>query len=216
VKSELFDRLLRLNLSAFHYDYNDIQLRTTAPPAPPGGSITFNAAKGRVNGIDADLVLAPARGLQFTASMELLDTKFTSFPNTICTTPRPIAGAVLGGNTSAACDNTGHDFANAPHLSYTLGAVYTLETGIGSITFAANDAYKSRTFWDSANRLSQGGYHLVNASATWRLPNRKVELQLFVRNLTKTRYFVLGSESTNDVYSPGAPRTYGFTLGYHY
>jgi iron complex outermembrane receptor protein len=33
VKSELFDRKLRLNLSGFYYDYKGIQLRSTAPPA---------------------------------------------------------------------------------------------------------------------------------------------------------------------------------------
>ena len=216
VKSDLFDRLVRLNLSGFHYNYNDIQLRTTAPPAPPGGSITFNAAKGRVNGIDADLVVAPARGLELSASAELLDTKFTSFPNTICTTPRPISGAILGGNASLPCDNTGKNFANAPHLSYSLGATYTFDTAIGSITLAANDAYKSRTFWDANNRLFQGAYHLLNAAVTWRDPSRMFDAQLFVRNLTKTRYFVLGSEALNDVYSPGAPRTFGVTLGFHY
>ena len=216
IKSELFDRILRVNVAGFHYDYNDIQLRTTAPPAPPGSSITFNAAKGRVNGLDLDVTLAPTRGLRITGSMELLDAKFTSFPTAICTTPRIIAGAVLGGNSSANCDNSGKDFANAPHVSYTIGAVYTIESGIGSIALAANDAFKSRTFWDPNNRLSQRPYHLVNASVTWTLPHRNFDVQLFVRNLTKTQYFVLGTEATNDVYSPGAPRTYGITLGYHY
>lgn len=216
VKSDLFDRLLRVNIAAFHYDYKDIQLRTTAPPAPPGTAITFNAASGRVNGLDADLTLVPTRQLQVTGSLELLDTRFTSFPNTTCTVPRAITATVLGGNASVACDDTGHRFANAPARSFTLGAVYTIPTSIGSVALAANDVYKSRSFWDPSNRLSQAPYHLVNASVTLTTLKRNLDLQLFVRNLTRTRYFVLASESTDDVYTPGAPRTYGLTLGYHY
>lgn len=217
IKSDLFDRLLRVNISGFHYNYSDIQLRTTAPPAPPGAAITYNAAEGRVNGMDADVTLAPARGLQITGSLELLYTHFSNFPNTICTVPRVIAPpAVLGGNASVACDNTGHRFANAPQTSFTLGAVYTIPTSIGSIALAANDAYKSRFFWDPSNRTSQEPYHLVNASVTWTTPKKDFDVQVFVRNLTKSRYFLLASEAANDVYSPGVPRTYGATIGFHY
>ncbi|HVR89839.1 MAG TPA: TonB-dependent receptor [Novosphingobium sp.] len=215
-KSDLFDRLLRLNLSAFRYNYRDIQLRTTAPPAPPGQSITFNAAEGRVDGVDLDLTLAPARGLLFTASAELLDAKFQSFPNTTCTTPRPITATVLGGNTGAPCDNSGKRFPNAPKLSFTLGASYALDTAAGTFTLAASDAYKSSTFWDPNNRLRQGSYHLVNASLTWTDPQERFDVQAFVRNISDTQYFVFGAEAGNDVYSPGAPRTYGVTVGFHY
>src|SRR3546814_1868165 len=46
------------------------QLRTTAPPAPPGGTLLFNAAKAHIKGIDVDAVLAPAEGLTLTRSEE--------------------------------------------------------------------------------------------------------------------------------------------------
>ena len=39
LKSELFDRKLRLNLSYFHYDFKDVQVRSTAPPAPVGNAL---------------------------------------------------------------------------------------------------------------------------------------------------------------------------------
>ncbi|MEO5734135.1 MAG: TonB-dependent receptor, partial [Rubrivivax sp.] len=54
LKSQLFDRRLRLNASVFNYDYKDLQLRTTAPPAPPGGFLQTNAANATVRGVDID------------------------------------------------------------------------------------------------------------------------------------------------------------------
>src|SRR3546814_18642712 len=77
-KSRTADRLLQLNASAFYYIYKDIQLRTTAPPAPPGGTLLFNAAKAHIKGIDVDAVLAPAEGLTLTAAAEVLNAKYRS------------------------------------------------------------------------------------------------------------------------------------------
>lgn len=79
-KSELFDRLLRFNMSAFYYDYKDIQLRSTAPPAPPGGSLLFNAASAHIKGVDADFLLAPVHGLTINGGFQYLNAKYADFP----------------------------------------------------------------------------------------------------------------------------------------
>ena len=216
IKSDLFDRLLRVNLAAFHYNYQDIQLRTGAPPAPPGSTITYNAARARVNGVELQANLVPSRSLSISGSASYLDGKYTSFPNATCTTPRVITATVLGGNLSATCDNSGHDPVNTPHWSYNLSAIYTVETGIGAFALAANDAFKSRSFFDPSNRTSQAPYHLVSASLTWTSPDKKFDVQTYVRNLTKSYYFANLTEASTDVYVPGAPRTYGLNVGVHF
>ncbi|MCB2013392.1 MAG: TonB-dependent receptor [Sphingobium sp.] len=220
IKSELFDRKLRLNIAGFYYDYKDIQLRTTAPPAPAGGSILYNAAKARVKGVDVDFVFSPVRNLTINGGAEYLDAKYKSFPGGTCTTPRvPDATmGILGGVSSTPCDLAGARLPSAPKFSYTLGVTYAVPTDIGEFEFNANDGYKSKYYWDPDNRISQKSYHLVNASLTWTHPNERYSLQGFVKNLTGTYYYAVavGGSGGNDVHVPGAPRTYGVTARYRF
>src|SRR3546814_8994372 len=56
----------------------------------------------------------------------------------------------------------------SPEFSYTLGVNYALETELGLFEFNATDGYKSHVFWEPNNRLRQEGFHVVNASLTWK------------------------------------------------
>ncbi len=217
-KTELFDRRLRFNASAFYYNYRDIQLRSTAPPAPPGGSILFNAASAHIKGVDVDFVAAPVKGLQFNGGFEYLDARYASFPAGICTSPRVIAPPFLGGVVSATCDLSGKNTPSAPGISFTLGATYSFDTPIGGFALTASDGYKSKYFWESDNRLIQPAYHLVNAALTWTAKDPRYSVQLFVKNLNNAYYYSTASEGTggNDIYVPGAPRTFGATARYHF
>ena len=213
VKSELFGRMLRLNGSVFYYDYKDIQLRSTAPPAPLGTSLLLNAASARIKGLDVDFIFAPVQGLTFNGGFEVLDAKYKTFPGGTCTTPRPlsvVAGVTVGGFSSLACDLSGYRPPSSPKFSYTLGVTYAFDTSIGGFELNANDGYKSDYFWEPDNRLKQNSFHLVNASVTWKATDR-VSLQLFGRNLAGEYYFSSAAEGTggNDVHLPAAPRTYG-------
>ena len=216
IKSELLDRRLRLNLAAFYYDYDDIQLRTSAPPAPPNGSILYNAASAKMKGVDADFEYRPIRNLSITGNAEYLDAIYTKFPNAICAVPAAIAGKVLGGNVSVACNDSGRSVIDAPKYSYTLGFLYSIETDDGRVSLSANDSYKGKFFWDPSNRISQPAYSLVNASLTWTAPGGRYDIQLWGKNLSGSYYFVYGAESTSDLGSAGAPRTFGVSFGYHY
>lgn len=218
LKSDLFDRLLRVNLSLFRYDYRDIQLRSTAPPAPVGGAILINAAKARSKGFDVELSLAPTRSLTINGNMEYLDARYTSFPGGTCVTPRVIGGAVLGGSSATPCDLAGARLIQSPKFSYNVGFTYKLETDVGRFLIAANDGYKSTYNFDPSGRVKSSPYHLVNASVTWTTPSGIFDLQLFVKNLTNSYYYMTGQAATggNDLYLPGSPRTYGMTAGVHF
>jgi iron complex outermembrane receptor protein len=218
LKSDLFDRMLRFNVAAFYYDYQDIQLRSTAPPAPPGGSVLFNAASAHIKGIDADFVLAPTDGLTINGGFVILDAKFNDFPGGTCTTPRIVGPGVVGGFTSAPCDLSGYRLPSAPKFSYSLGITYRFDTPIGEFELNATDGFKSRYYWEPDNRLDQDAYHLVNASVTWNVKDSGFSLQLFGRNLGGEYYFAGAAEGTggNDVHLPGAPRTYGVKARYQF
>lgn len=218
VKSRLLDRMLTLNVEGFIYDYKDIQLRSTAPPAPPGTSILQNAGAAKVKGFDVDLVLSPSRNFTISGNFEYLDAKYTAFPGGTCVTPRVVGGSVLGGFNGVTCDLSGRRLIQSPEISFNIGFNYTIETGAGDITLAANDSYKSSYVFVADGSIGNDSYHLVNASLTWASPDKKYDVQLYAKNLTDTYYYTGGAAAVggNQLYSAGAPRTYGVQFGVHF
>jgi iron complex outermembrane recepter protein len=218
LKSQLLDRRLRLNVSVFNYDYKDMQLRSTAPPAPPGGFLQLNAANANVKGLDLDFSYRATGSLTLSGGFEYLDAKFKTFTGGTCFTPRPIVGAVLGGVASAACDLSGRALPNAPKFSSSLGFKYAVGSAVGPLVLAANVQYRSDYPFVADGSLQNKAYHLVNASANWTSPDDHYDIQLYVKNLTN-KYYATGATGgvvgSNVIY-PGAPRTVGITLGYHY
>ena len=218
VKSEFLDRRIRLNASVFNYQYDNIQLRSTAPPATAGNSYLVNAAKARINGLDADLSIAATRNLTFTGALSLLDAKYVSYPDGTCSTPKVPGAGVLGGATTVTCDLSGHRMLNAPRVSYSLGLAYDVDLPNGAIELAANDAYKSSYAFTPDGFPMQKAYHMVNASLTWKSPDEHYDVQVYGKNLANAYYYTssLGPTSGSYLGSPGAPRVFGVVLGYHY
>ncbi len=216
-KSELFDRMLRLNVAGFYYNYRDIQLRSTAPPAPPGGTILYNAASAHNYGADIDFVVAPARGLTINGGAEFLDAHYSSFPAGIITTPKPISAAGTGGTITTTGSLAGRQLPQAPDFSASLGVTYAFDAGFGEFELNANDGYKSSFAWEPDGRLRQAAYHLVNASITYRPPASRLSVQVFARNLNGAFYGVAAANAAGtDGFVPGAPRTFGGRVRYNF
>lgn len=212
VKSELFDRRLRLNASYFYYDYKDVQLRSTAPPAVPGTSILQNVAVQRHKGVDVDFALAPGGGLTITGSFEILSAKYKKFPGSTCATPGPTGRVV-----TRSCDLSGYDVALASPFAGTLGFNYRFGTSVGDFTTGASYHYEARHPLTADGSVMAPRAHVVDANLNWVSPNKKIDANLFIKNLTGEYRYVLGVVSaTSFAIIPGAPRTYGLTVGFHY
>src|SRR3546814_8719676 len=77
LKTTFLDRKVRLNVAAFGYGFQDIQLGSFAL----AGSISLrNAARAEIYGIDVDFEVAPTSRLRLSGSAEWLHARFTSFP----------------------------------------------------------------------------------------------------------------------------------------
>lgn len=218
LKSQLFNHRLRLNVSVFNYNYKDMQLRSTAPPAPPGGFLQLNAASATVKGMDVDFSWRATSALSLTGGFEYLDAKFGTFTGGTCFTLRPIGGAVLGGVISTACDLSGRQLPNAPRFSSSLGIRYLIDSAIGPLVLAANDQFRSDYPFIADGSLKNEAYHVVNASLTWTSRSSHFDIQLYAKNLGNKYYFTgaTGGIVGDHIMYPGAPRTVGMTLGYHY
>ena len=83
-KTEFFDHRVRLNLAAYTTDYKDVQIDFNAViPGSNRGTLetTNTAGSGRVKGVEADLTIAPAKGLTLSASYAYVDIRLPEAPN---------------------------------------------------------------------------------------------------------------------------------------
>ncbi len=220
LKTQLFDRRLRLNLGAFYYDDKNVQVLTSVL----GGTFTTNAAAATIKGIEADFEAAVTPEFRLSGGLSVQDGKYKSYPNgpkldqngviPACTLP---GGAVqnpcLGG-----FDLTGNQTIVTPPVSGTLTASYTLDLGDnGRLQPSVTYVYNARFYWQPDNRVTQPAYSLINASLLWTSASKKFDARLWVKNLNNATYYIarLGVKSLGDVQEQAAPRTFGITLGAH-
>jgi iron complex outermembrane receptor protein len=210
-KTDLFDRIVRFNASAFYYDYSDIQLTRIVA----GTTQLFNAARARIEGLDAELTIRPripTGHLEFRAGLSILDGKYTSFPNAPFTTRNP-----AGGNTQTSGDASGNDTIRTPPYTLNLSVDYSVP--VGSLTLGFNGSYylNDGFYWDPDNRLREPSYDLVNGEVRLVGPNERWRLSAFVRNLFNRKYDTfVGSSTLGDQLTPGTPRTYGVSLAFRF
>lgn len=226
LKSETFDRRLRLNLSAFHYDISDYQVRAAVGP---GATPTLlNAASVKVDGLDVAFEAAPAERLRIFGGFTLLKSRFSDFPfapytypnPSACTTsgspPGAVTGAPTGGNRTCLGSAKGNDTPLAPKFAANLGASYTVPVGAGDVRISGLYNYNDGYFFEVDNRLRQAAYSLYNASIEYR-PTASWGIELWGQNLTDETYHIqkLGS-ALGDLAVPAPPRTYGVSLKFDF
>ncbi|UZW57514.1 TonB-dependent receptor plug domain-containing protein [Sphingobium sp. JS3065] len=205
LRSELFGRSLRFNLTGFYYTYKNIQLNRIVN----GAGLLFNAAKGELYGAEVETAYFKRIGageLNLSANLSFLHANYTSFPN------GPILTPVPGGfNALTAGDLSGHRMIHAPKFSGSVAASYKVPVGdTTSLELGVNYFHSASFFWEPDNRVSQPSVDVVNASAGLSFADGKFKLRAFVKNLTKAEYYAYFTESTlGDKGGPADPRTYG-------
>ncbi len=210
LKSDLADRV-RLNLSAFYYDYSNTQLTRQAT----GAVVNFNAPGSKVQGIDAELNFAPQLSegdLQITLSGAYLHGRYKDFPEAPFSIPLP-----NGGNTVVSGDASDNVTIRTPTFSGSATASYSVPTQAGEFRISAIYFYSDKFYWEVDNRLAQDAYSLVNAELSWKPLNSKWSFAAFARNIGNTEYSVYTTGGTNgDLYAPAAPRTSGVSAEYSF
>lgn len=208
LKSELLDRRVRFNASAFYYDYSDLQVSSTSGLAV----ITKNAAAATIKGMDAEINVAVTRGLTLNASGTYLHGRFDDYPN-----PPVFRGSLLNPPAPPIANAKGLPTIYTPEFTGNIGALYSFDTDIGSISASTNVAYNSGYSFEVANRFRQKSYTLLNATLSWTDTNERWSARLWANNITNEHYLVQGvTSSIGDLYVYAAPRTYGLTLTARY
>jgi iron complex outermembrane receptor protein len=208
-KSEWLDHRLRVNASGFWYQYKNLQQQVYEGAA----LVTVNAAAARIRGIDLDVEAKPLAALTLAAGFEFLDARFTSYPGA------PIYSLSPGGAlVSAAGDAAGDRIPYAPRISFNVRASYDIPSPIGDFNTTAALAYTGSWYGDPGNFYRQPSHSLVNVAETWTSSDGHNYLSVWGKNLADKKYDVginmlapIGA-----IGNPGAPRTYGVTIGRHF
>lgn len=213
-KSQWFDRRLTFNATAFHYDYDNVQINVVGPnPGAVGGatvSYLQNAKSAHVNGAEFEIEATPFARFRLNGAVGILDTKYDSL------------NVVNGG-----ANLSGARFVRAPKLTLNGGASYTIPAGkSGSVELQADARYTSLQYYyitpqDTVNRylLTQPGYTIANARINFTSADNRVTVSAYIDNLfdVNFRNHALPQANpaqgiTGDTVEWSDPRTYGVSV----
>ena len=213
-KTDWFERRLRLNLSAFKYDYSNLQVQALLQP---GLATITNAASANVKGVELELSAKPIPSVTLAADWSLLDARYSDFPRVSVPAPAkpfltgsPLYDAALGTYNAA-----GNYLNNAPPESVALSAEYSHTLTGGASTFLRGESYwQERVYFDPTNvsLYSQPAYWLFNASLGYVSSDGLWRAELFGKNLLNKEYLIVISTVATAGGAPGPPRTFGIRL----
>ena len=194
VKTEWFDRKVRVNVAAFYVDYTNLQLPSVF--VDTNGSVTFpplNAGSAHMEGVEVEFQAGLGGGFAFDGSVGYLGFQYDDLgradPDFIRATPGLTPAQAEANARSAPCKECRP--LRAPEWTANLGLQYTLPlTDHGSLTFRADGSYQARSFYSSNNffRASQPAYTLLDASIGWTSQDDVWRVMLAGSNLSDELY----------------------------
>jgi iron complex outermembrane receptor protein len=195
VKTDLLGRTLRFNAAAFYYDYRDLQVFVFDTSGVLPVQRKLNAGNAEIYGLEVELQAQPSRYFNAFVNASFLHAKYKDF----------IA--------LAAEDYAGNDLVNAPDFSLSAGFSVTQPLpGGSSLQLRADGNFQSETFLTPdnvrANRVEP--YGTANVRFSWLSADEKIELALWGKNVTGTRYITyISPVLTMDQINYNDPSTYG-------
>lgn len=213
-KAELAHKL-RLNGSAFYYDYHNQQVLGIVVDPQNGaiGRIT-NAPRSRIYGGELELDYAPIAGLRFTQSVGYKNGEYTKYDDVDPNSVVKNAGTGLWTYSTISLKGQRLPFAN---WSYEGSADWTVPIGDYALEAEADYSYRDAmpSFLGDPYRVK--GYWLANATLTLKPANGPWYVGVYGRNIFNQRYDLTRNYflATASIAAPGRPATYGVRFGLH-
>ncbi|MBP7337390.1 TonB-dependent receptor [Niveispirillum sp.] len=205
---------IRLDLSAFYYDYKDIQVSAFLGVQ----SIIRNAAQSQIYGLDAQLSADLGRDLELTLGAAYTHAEYDRFTNAIAYIQNlDPTSARYGLFTATNTDATGNRMMRSPRMTANAGLTYHTMVAEGDMTLNANLFYTSKFFFDPVEQFGQDGYALLNLRATWTTPSEHWSFSVWGNNVTDTTYRTQvspNSQAIQQVYRE--PLSIGASVTYRY
>ena len=233
IKSELFERHLRVNLAAFLAKQEQVQRIVNTVQNGQLTQYVTNAGDSHSYGPELEITALPWRGMEVTLSAAYLHASyiagsFTEQQN-VGTSAAPVYVTV---------DRSGEPIPQAPKYTFGLGATQTVPVGLGDLAFHLDYSYRAalvytwetpapqlpaatQAIWNRANELGTiPAYGLLNGRIALTLADSALEVALQGRNLTDKHYYQQQFDSYTGLGTSinylGDPRTYGISVRYKF
>ena len=175
IKTDLLERMLRLNIAYYYNDYEDLQLNSLNVGAG-GGTITQNAAEAKVHGIEVELTATPTDELTLFGTLATAENKYTELaPN--------VSGVTLDS-----------DVAGTPKLTASLGFDYSFNISPGSIVVGGDYQYQRSHHPGSTNAdvTKVPTLDLFNAYVRYEPRAKNWDVGIYGKNLSDEKYHFTG------------------------
>jgi iron complex outermembrane receptor protein len=204
VKADLLDRRLRVNVSAFKYDYTNLQVNIAEELA----LVTTNAGASKLKGAEMELSYLATRDLRLDLNFAYLDSKYTQY-----TTADP--DRLQLGTLNLA----GNQLSYAPKVKADAGAAYTFHESYGELTPRASVAWVDRTYFSQFNLpyVREGGHYTADLFLDYASSDANWSAVAFVKNATNHYYKISDAVAASFFGFPllgqvAPPRTFGLSL----
>jgi iron complex outermembrane recepter protein len=201
LKTELFDRTLRLNAAVFYTKYKDLQYQAFGPrPGIPEFGIfsTVNLACAEAAGAEIEVDWLPFQNLMLSGSYGYLSSEYEDalIPN------------------AAFPNQNGQDMIRAPRHKFSLSGRYEIPFADAS-KVVLNTSYRFTD--DQRGELEpyaiQPSYSVFDSRIAWTSKNGNIEIAAWAKNLTDKTYvahiYTVGGEVIGTF---GEPRMYGLSV----
>ena len=225
LKTDLFDRRLRFNTTAYYADHKDVQVNSFQASANGASAIITNAGKARYKGIEAEVNAVPVTGLTTYATFGYVDRQFKKFEvyNTAANT--------LGFPVNQVVDIADiAKFIYSASTTLNAGAQYEYQgLDFGKIALRLDYNYRGKVFFHP-NPLTSPFNERVIAPARGLFDARvtlsdlevgsgRASLSLWGKNITNKKYKAVGIDFgslgfAGNVY--GDPATWGLDLNFQF
>jgi iron complex outermembrane recepter protein len=210
LKSEWFDRRLRINTDAFYYDFKNVQLQKVL-----AGTVSiFNGPTATSWGPEIEVEVRATADLTLTMNATNLNTHIGNFPGAPNTERDPLTGLDNGGDPDF--NAIGNRLPFSPKFGGSVGFNYDYPTAVGKFALNGNLHYQTTEFTEVDNRLRNDPYKILNSSLGWTDLSGSFSVYLWGKNLTGAYYYEQynGQAGGTDIASPNEPRSYGITFRY--
>jgi iron complex outermembrane receptor protein len=182
VKSDFWGGRARVNAAVFSADYDDIQVVVFDGGIPR----TINAAKGKIDGLEIEVVVVPIDNLSINIDYGYLNARYTRLDS-----------AVIGSFGNPIVNPIQEDdlFINTPKNSLSAGVQYEVElSNQATLRLRTDVNYKDKVANDAINtpELIQKALTLVNLTASYSPNNADWGISLYIRNATDQEYITSG------------------------
>jgi len=225
MRSDLLDRKVRLNVTAFRLDVKDLQT-VSGFTNPANGSISFitrNFAGFQNDGVEAELIWAPVPAMNLFALVGVQNGKYKDIAPSILAQAASCRAAIAAGTSTANLCTSGivnpsgniADPVRTPD-TLTLGASYALQIG-ANYTLTPNVVWartgKSNVATNGAPAGLSDAYSTVDAGLTFASTSGNWQIRANCHNCTDELQVV---QVLSDLPYVQAPRTWNISFRYNF